>query len=134
MVMRNFVPFRRQVGPLAVLVLALGAVVVAAAEPLPAVQKTFQKLLGAIQAANREAFVAEATEAVKQAVTQQVLDDLNKGVGARLKKGYKAGYLCALNQRGLHVYLWKLTFTDQGDDVVVRIALKDGKVDGFFLQ
>jgi hypothetical protein len=30
--------------------------------------------------------------------------------------------------------VWKLTFKDAGDDVLVRVALKEGKVGGFFIQ
>lgn len=105
-----------------------------AADPDPAVKKTFEKLLGAVEANDRAAFVAQATDAVKDGVTQPVMDALNKQLGARLKKGYEATYVCELRQMERQVHLWKLRFKDNGDDVVVRVALKDGKVDGFFLQ
>jgi hypothetical protein len=36
-----------------------------------------------------------------------------------------------LNQQGYIVYLWKLEFED---DRLVTIAVKDGKVSGFFLR
>jgi hypothetical protein len=111
-----------------------GSGTVPAADPDPAVQKTFNKLLDAIQANDREAFLASATEPVKQGVTQQVMDGLNKQVGSRLKKGFESTYLCQLKQGGFQVYLWKVTFKDGGDDAVVRIALKDGRIEGFFLQ
>lgn len=113
--------------------LALTATV-QAADPDPSVQKTFKSLLGAIQANDRDAFVAHATDAVKQGLTPEIMEGLNKQFGARLKKGYEASYLCSLKQQGLQVHLWKLSFKDEGDDIVVRVALKDGKVDGFFLQ
>lgn len=119
------------VGLVAVLALAATA---KAADPDPSVQKTFKSLLSAIQANDRDMFVANATDAVKQGLTQQVMDGLSKQFGSRLKKGYEATYLCTLKQQGLQVHLWKLTFKDDGDDIVVRVALKDGKVDGFFLQ
>src|SRR5436853_313021 len=91
----------------------------------PSVQKTFDKLLSAIKASDREMFVADATDAVKQVITQQVMDGLSKQLGSRLKKGYDAAYLCQLKQAGHQVHLWKLTFKDGGDDVVIRVALKD---------
>jgi hypothetical protein len=105
-----------------------------AADPAPEVQKTFDKLLSAIKANDRDAFVADATDAVKQGLTPQVMEGVNKQLSSRLTKGYEAQYLCALKQVGHQVHLWKLTFTDGGDDVVIRLALKDGKVAGFFLQ
>ena len=107
---------------------------VRASEPDKAVQKTFDKLLGAIKTGDRAAFIANATDAVKEATKQEVLDALKKDLGSRLDKGYKATYLCQLKQAGCQVHLWKVTFKDEGDDLVVRVALKDGKVAGFFLE
>ena len=42
--------------------------------------------------------------------------------------------LTSLNQQGFTVYLWKLEFNDNNDDVLATIALKDGKVSGFWLR
>ncbi len=104
------------------------------AKPDPAVQKTFEKLLTAIEANDREAFVADATDAVEQSITPQVMESLNQQVGHRLKQGYQATYLCVLKQHGYECHLWKLSFKDEGDDLVVRLVLEDNKVAGFFLQ
>ena len=125
------VPF---IGLVVVLVMIANTAAFGAAEPDKSVQRTFKKLLAAVQAKDRDAFVADATDAVKQGVTEQVMDELNKELGSRSKKGYEAIYLCQLKQSGVQVHLWKMTFKDGGDDVVVRLALKDGKVAGFFLQ
>ncbi len=122
------------VGFIAGVALITNMTVLKAAEPDPSVQKIFKKLLTALQSNDRDAFLADATDAVKKGVTEQVMEGLNKQLGSRLKKGNEATYLCQLKQRGLQVHLWKMTFKDGGDDVVVRVALKDGKVDGFFLQ
>jgi hypothetical protein len=123
--------------PLAALVavsaLLASTALVQAADPPAAVKKTFDKMLGAIKDKDRVAFIAAGTEDVKKGTTPEVMDALNKQYGARLKKGYDATYLCELKQAGFQVHLWKLTFKDKGDDVVVRIALKDGKVAGFNL-
>ena len=100
----------------------------------PAVQKLFDKIMDAIQKKDRDAFVAEATEEVKKGTTQEVMDAFEKALGTRLKKGFERTYLCQLKQAGHDVHLWKVTFKDGGDDLVVRIALKDGKIGGFFLQ
>jgi hypothetical protein len=105
-----------------------------AKDPDPAVKKMFEKMVGAIESNDRAAFVAQATDAVKEGVTKEVMDALNKQLGPRLKKGYEATYLCELKQQAHQTHLWKVSFKDKADDIVVRIALKDGKVDGFFLQ
>lgn len=103
-------------------------------EPEPAIKKTFEGMLNAIKANDRDAFVAEGTEAVKKGTTAEIMDALNKLVGPRLNKGYQSTYLCQLKQAGHQIHLWKLAFKDDGDDIVVRMALKDGKVAGFFFQ
>jgi hypothetical protein len=97
-------------------------------------QKQCDKLLEAIKAADRDAFIANATDTIKEGTTQEVMDALEKQIGMRLKKGFDSTYLCQLKQSGHHVHLWKLSFKDGGDDLVVRMALKDGKVGGFFLN
>jgi hypothetical protein len=102
-----------------------------AADPGPAVQRTFDKLMAAIKVNNRDAFVADATDAVKQAITPSVMEALNKQLGSRLSKGYQATHLCQLKQAGHQVHFWKVTFKDEGDEFVIRIPLKDGKVAGF---
>ena len=126
--------FIKSVGIVAALAWAASMPPVYAGDPDPAVQKIFAKLLGAVKTADLNAFVADGTEAVKKGATQEVMDTLKKELGTRLQKDYKASYLCSLKQAGHQVHLWKLTFKDDGDDVVIRVAFKDGKMAGFFLQ
>lgn len=126
----RFVPFLALVAVLA----TLAGTFAQAGDADKAVQKTFDTLLGAIKTGDRDAFVANATDAVKKGMTQEVMDGMKKDVGPRLAKGYKASYLCQLKQVGLQVHLWKMTFKDDGDDLVCRLVLKDGKVAGFFFQ
>src|SRR5215213_590784 len=117
----------------AVLGLALWTATALGADADAKAQKTFDKLMGAIEAGDKDSFVADATDALKQAITQQVMDALAKQVGSRLKKKHATTYLCELKQSGHQVHLWKLAFEDGKDDVVVRVSLKDGKVGGFLL-
>ena len=105
-----------------------------AGEPAPALKKTFDKMLDAIKNNDRDAFVAEGNEEVKKGMTPEVMETLHKHLGTRIKAGFEAKYLCQLKQGGHEVHLWKLSFKDAGDDVVIRLARKDGKVAGFFLQ
>ena len=133
--MTNYLRSAQLVGLVALLALVVCMSRVQAGEAAPAAaQKTFDKMLGAIKKADLDAFVADGTDAVKKNTTQEIMDTLKINLGARLDKGYKATYLCQLKQAGHQVYMWKLTFKDDGDDIVIRLALKDGKVGGFFIQ
>jgi hypothetical protein len=105
-----------------------------AADADPSLQKKFDNLINAIKAKDRDAFLASSTDAVNKGTTQQVMDRLHGLIGARLAKGFESTYLCRLKQQGHEVHLWKVSFKDEGDDVVIRIVLKDGKLAGFFLQ
>jgi len=116
--------------------LFVGAVACAAiaAEPPPAVQKHFEKLLAAMEAKDRAAFVENATDAVRDGTTEAVMAAIADKVGKRLQQGHQATYLCQLKQLAHEVHLWKISFQDGGDDLVARMVLKDGKLAGFFFQ
>jgi hypothetical protein len=102
--------------------------------PDAAVKKTFEKMIDALKANDRDAFVADATDQVKEALTPEAMEALHKNLGSRLKKGFTPTYLTQLKQAGHQVHLWKVGFKDDGDDVLIRLAIKDGKVGGFFAQ
>jgi hypothetical protein len=59
---------------------------------------------------------------------------VSRQLAARLKQGYHATFLGQLDQQGYTVYLWKLSFDDKKDDHLVKMAVKDGKVGGFWVQ
>jgi hypothetical protein len=105
-----------------------------ALEPDPAVAMTFTKMVNAIKTNDRKAFVAEATLKAKNATTPEIIEELHKQLGPRLTKGYDAIYLAQLKQGSYVSHLWKLAFKDQGDDILVRLVLKNGKVEAFLLQ
>jgi len=104
------------------------------ADPPASVGKTFDKVVAAVISGDRDAFVALATPAVKSAFTPEIMKSVRSAFGKRLEAGYSAEYLCELDQAGLEVHLWKVSFRDGGDDVVVRIAMQEDLVAGFFLQ
>ena len=95
---------------------------------------TLDKLLKAVEANDYDAFVAEGSDLFKAGMTKQMLEGVSNQLAPRMKKGYDCSYLGDLMQQGFHVLLWKLIFKDGGDDTLAKLALKDGKVAGFWLQ
>lgn len=93
-----------------------------------------RSMLAAIQANSLTDFDAPADETVKSAMTQQILDKMNQQLAPRFKQGYIVVGMGSLKKEGALVYLWKLEFKDEGDDVLVTMAVKDGKVAGFYLR
>jgi len=104
------------------------------AQPPENVAKTFDQVVAAVASGDQGVFATMGTPEVKSGVTAEVMGSLKSTVGKRLTAGYRAEYLCELNQAGLKVYLWKVSFKDGGDDVVVRIAMQEELIAGFFLQ
>jgi hypothetical protein len=122
------------IGSALILVLIASPTVDGGGGPDAAVKKTFEKMIDALQANDRDAFLADATDQVKEALTPEAMDVLHKNLGSRLKKGFTPTYLTQLKQAKHQVHLWKVAFKDDGDDVLIRVAFKDGKVGGFFAQ
>ncbi|HVF10272.1 MAG TPA: hypothetical protein VNA16_05690, partial [Abditibacteriaceae bacterium] len=113
------------------------ATAVAAQAPVRAVgkeaQAAFEVLLAAIEANDFAGFVAVGDAAFKAGLTKEAFAQVVAQMAPRLKQGYEATYLGALKQQGYQVYLWKVAFKDEADDLLVKLVMKDGKVSGFFL-
>jgi hypothetical protein len=92
------------------------------------------KLLQAIENNDLNSFVADGDDQFKAAITKQMVDGINGMIAPRIKKGYEVVPLGTLNQQGCKVYLKKLVFKDGGDDILTRLALRNGKVAGFWFQ
>lgn len=97
-------------------------------------ETTMKSMLTAIQANSLADFVAGGDASFKSGMTQPLLDGVSTQLGLRLKQGYTSTFLGNLNQQGYTVYLWKLEFKGGKDDRLVTMAVKDGKVGGFFLR
>jgi hypothetical protein len=99
-----------------------------------AIEANMKKMLTAIQSNTYDDFVAPGDAAFKSGMSKQMLDGVSTQMGPRLKLGYHSTFLGKLTQQGYSVYLWKLEFNDRKDDILVKMAVKDGKVGGFLLQ
>lgn len=117
----------------AVLMLAETSGVAQSIEPTSGIQEACARLLNALQNNDRTAFLVNSTDEVKPLFPPKTIEDLSRGIGARLKKGYQATYLCQLNQGPIVSYIWKITFKDGGADLAIRALYKDGKLSGFFI-
>ena len=100
----------------------------------PSAEGTVHSLLAAIATNNYNAMVANATPTLKTRITQETFTQVSTQLSPRLKKGYKLQYLGSLKQQGVEVFLWKITYTDGGDDMLSRLVMQEGKVAGFWFQ
>lgn len=115
--------------------LALSAVASFAAESVEPGRAILDKLLKAVEANDYDAVLAlDSSEAFKAAITRDRFTGASGALSPRMKQGYQVTYFGDLNQRGVHVILWKLSFKDGSDDILAKLTMKDGKVEGFGLQ
>jgi hypothetical protein len=110
------------------------------AQALPSAQApqtaeaTMKRMISAIQANSLPDFVAPGDEAFQTGMTKEMLSSISQSLASRLGQGYSSTFLTRLKQQGFEVYVWKLEFKDSNDDVLVFLAVKDGKVGGFWLR
>ena len=98
------------------------------------IEATMKNMLAATQSKSLPDFVAGGDATFKATMSQPMLDSFSAQFSPRLNQGYAASFLARLNQGGYQIYLWKLEFKDGGDDRLVTMVVKDGKVSGFFLR
>jgi hypothetical protein len=92
------------------------------------------RLLRAVQANDRETFLKDATPAMRQGITAPLLDGVSKDLAPHLSSGYTLVYFGELRKSGDTVEIWKLSFKDGRDDALVKMAMSNRKLDGFFIQ
>jgi len=117
-----------------VIIVHIGTDGVCSTDVDPQVRDQLDILLTAVQNGDYNAFIANGTAMFKESITQQIFKVVSVQMNWRLEQGYEAIYLDTLNQQGCLVYVWKLVFTDGGDDVLAKLVIKDDKVAGFWLQ
>jgi hypothetical protein len=118
-------------------VLALAAAGVLAQAPTQssaALETTLKNMLTALQTNSLPDFVAAGDASFKSGMTREMLAGVSGQFGSRLAGGYTTTFLGTLNQQGYTVYLWKPVFKDGQDDRLITMAVRDGKVAGFFLR
>lgn len=93
-----------------------------------------QKMLKGVENADIDQFTYRAESDLKKRVTREVMIRLSGSLGPKLKKGYTSTSIGQLRQQGLVTYLYKLQFKDGADDVLIRLAVRDGAVAGIFFE
>lgn len=96
-------------------------------------QAVVQQMLDSIAKKDYEGFIGRGTPdfaKISKAQFTQVAD----AIGPRLQQGYTVKYLGVLRQQGLNISVWKVSFTDKGDDILATLNVQNGKVGGFFLR
>jgi hypothetical protein len=91
------------------------------------------KLISALEKKDYAAFVGDGEPAFK-ALPEGQFDSIAAQLGPKLAGDHQLTYLGALQQKGFRVTLWKISFKDGSDDMLVTLSVRSGKVGGFFIR
>jgi hypothetical protein len=97
-------------------------------------EKIFKSLIAAQTAKDYDAFVADADDNLKAALTKTQFDASSNFMIKRTSGGYDTTFLGELNQHGYQIFLYRLRFKDGGDDILGTMSLKDDKVGGIYFK
>jgi hypothetical protein len=100
----------------------------------PEAQKLLLKMIEAVKAESYEAFLADADANLKKQLSRQQFEGMCGLYSKPLKKGYTLEYFGQLKKRDMAVYVWKVSAAGAQEEVLVRLAVKDGKVGGVMVQ
>lgn len=92
------------------------------------------QLMGAISKNDYKAFVANGTSDFKSAITKKSFASVTSQVGELISAGYTSEYLTELNQQGVKVHLWKISYKTSNENTLAKLVMTNGKVVGFWLQ
>jgi formiminotetrahydrofolate cyclodeaminase len=81
-----------------------------------------------------EAYVKDGTDVFKQNSDKSKFKKVSKALLERIKSGYKVEFLGALLTKDPEIIheVWKISFANGEPDVLVRIWLKGGELNGFW--
>jgi hypothetical protein len=93
-----------------------------------------EELLAAIQANDYDAFVAKGSAGFRAAIATTGFAQLSANVSARFSRGHRLTTLGVV-RRPEHVdWLFKIEFSDDGDDALVILPLDGWQVAGFLIS
>ena len=92
------------------------------------------RMIDAVMAESYDAFLADADANMKTHLSRQQFEGLCGLYTQPLKKGYKLDYFGHLKQHGHVVHVWKISTNGAPDEALIRLAVKDGKVSGVWVQ
>ena len=112
------------------------------AEPAPATvpwpvadpEGLVRQKLAALMARSYDDFLLHADDRVMAALQKETIESLGDKLGPRLAQGFQLEPLGPLRRDEHVIQLWKLSFSDGGDDHLLLVSVKDGRLSGFVIQ
>lgn len=93
-----------------------------------------QIILDATASGNYDLFTTIGNSSYKAGITKQMFESVSEQLAPRTQKGYSITYFGHLKQLHYQIYLWKLSFEDDGDEFVARLTMDGDKVAGILIN
>lgn len=93
-----------------------------------------QIILDATVSNNYDLFVTVGDSSYKVSITKQMFEGVSEPLAPRMLEGYTTAYFGHLKQLHYQIYLWKLSFEDDGDEFVIRMTMDRDKVAGILIS
>lgn len=94
----------------------------------------FRKMITAVEKGDYDSFVENAEPTFRAELPKVTFNTGTLTIFVRMKSGYTSSYLGTLSKGGYSVSYWKLVIKDGKDDVLVSMAMKNGKVGAFAMN
>lgn len=116
------------------MLMAIPSLTLAESPPSDTAALLFKSQMTAITSSDYEQFVSHSDTDFRQAVTQEQFTALSKALSSIFASGYETVNLGVLRQDDLLIHLWKVTPQQSDTDYLVKMALRDDTIAGFWIQ
>lgn len=104
------------------------------ATPAQNVIDCLQTILEATVSGNYELFISVGNSSYQAGITKQIFEGVSEQLAPLMKQGYTTNYFGSIKQLHYQIYLWKLSFTEGGDEFIIRMTMDEDKVAGVLIN
>lgn len=100
----------------------------------PQAEALFHSKIEAIASNDYQKFLEHSDANFRQAISLEQFEALANSLSSQLEGGYQSDYLGVLNQREFKVYLWKIDPSRSASDSLVKMAIRESEIAGFWIE
>ena len=100
----------------------------------PEIEALFHSQIEAIASNDYQKFLEHTDSIFRQAISAEQFEAIAKPLSPSFEGGYQAEYLGALYQQGVNVHLWKVVPSNSESDSLVKMAMHENEIVGFWIE
>ena len=111
-----------------------GCLTISAGESPGEAKNIYSVLIQGILDGDASVFQDVGTEEFRKKMTPELFQAAQAEIGNRLRQGFQSVYLGKIVKSGREIYLWKITVSQNSEELLATLILNQNKVDGFYFQ